>query len=151
MQRLPISIDDDLARAFDALAREQGYVNRSEAFRDLVRRAVDERAVASGKARRCVAALSYVYDHHERRLGERLLERHHASHDLVIAATHVHIDHANCLESVLLRGPIRAVETFAASVIGERGVRHGRLHVVPVVADQVHAHPSRHAHDTPHS
>lgn len=131
MQRLTISLDDDLADAFDEWMRRKSYENRSEAIRDLLRRELGETSLADGEALRCVAVLSYVYDHHERQLASRLTELHHDHHDLTISTMHAHLDHANCIETVFLRGPTSKVLEFAESVKAQTGVRHGNVHVVP--------------------
>ena len=82
-----------------------------------------------------MAALVYVYDHETRQLSKRLMNDHHSHSDLSIAAVHVHVDAESCLEVSLLRGPKAEVEHFAQHVIGERGVRYGRLVVVPASAE----------------
>ncbi|MBV6417059.1 MAG: Nickel-responsive regulator [Steroidobacteraceae bacterium] len=140
MQRVTISLDDELARAFDRLIAQQGYENRSEAVRDLIRRRLDREALDQGPRGHCVASLSYVYNHHARDLAERLAERQHAHHDLVVATMHVHLDHENCLESAVLQGPVKSVRALAASLTAEPGVRHGNLNLVAVEHAEHHAH-----------
>jgi CopG family transcriptional regulator, nickel-responsive regulator len=148
MQRVTISIEDDLAHQFDALIARQRYQNRSEAVRDLVRRALETDRLEQNEARHCVASLSYVYNHHERALASRLTQAQHERHDLSLAATHVHLDHDNCLETLILRGETRQVREFAAAITGQRGVRHGLLNLVPVQlrgyrqAGHTHAQPN---------
>ncbi|MBS1207873.1 MAG: nickel responsive regulator [Proteobacteria bacterium] len=132
MQRLTISLDDDLAEAFEALMRRKGYANRSEAIRDLLRRELGETSLAEGPVQQCVAVLSYVYDHHERQLASRLTDIQHEHHDLTVSTMHAHLDHANCVEAVFLRGATGKVMDFAESVKAQTGVRHGHAHVVPV-------------------
>lgn len=132
MQRLTISLDDDLAEAFDELIQRRGYANRSEAFRDLLRRELGEEDLAAGKAKQCVAVLSYVFDHHERQLASRLTDIQHDHHDLAIATMHAHISHEDCVETVILRGATAKVRNFAQSVIAETGVRHGHVQLIPV-------------------
>jgi CopG family nickel-responsive transcriptional regulator len=154
MQRLTISIEDDLAAEFDALIARLGYGNRSEAVRDLVRARLEaERLEASRRSRRdahCVASLSYVYDHHERALAERLAERQHAHHDLTVASMHVHLDHRNCLETVVLQGATAAVQRLAGEITAESGVRHGQLNIVTVESGDRHAHGGKaHSHLKP--
>jgi CopG family transcriptional regulator, nickel-responsive regulator len=139
MQRFTISLDDDLARAFDRLIAERGYGNRSEAVRDLLRGQLEAARPAEGG--HCVANLSYVYNHHERDLAERLTALQHGHHDLTVATMHAHLDHDNCLESVILKGPTAQVRAFAEALTAERGVRHGSLNVVAVeVVDSRHSH-----------
>ena len=139
MERITMSIDEGLAREFDALVAKRGYSGRSEAMRDLLRREVEANRATDDKKGACVANLSYVYDHHQRRLSERLTEAQHAEHDLVVATTHVHLDHANCLESVILKGPTARVRAFAEAIQSERGVRHGHLSIVTVDTGDQHA------------
>lgn len=150
MRRLTISVDDQLATQFDELVERKGYLNRSEAFRDLVRRALEENRLATGSARYCVACLSYVYNHHERQLASRLAEEQHAHHDLTVSTMHVHLDHENCLETVILKGPTSAVVEFAESLIAQTGVRHGKINLVPAEVEKtlMKLHTHRHVHPT---
>jgi CopG family nickel-responsive transcriptional regulator len=141
MERFTISIDEDLAREFDALIAHRGYSNRSEAFRDLLRSHLENARLGSEAGTYCVANLSYVYNHHERDLAERLTELQHGHHDLTVATMHAHLDHDNCLESVILKGPTEQVRAFTDALAAERGVRHGQVNVVSVEVDQ-----GRHSH-----
>lgn len=144
MQRVTISLDDDLATLFDAIVRERRYASRSEAVRDLVRQSVDATRLADAGA--CVASLSYVYDHRTRALAARLLDLQHAHHDLVVATTHIALDHEASLETVLLRGPVAAVRALADQIVAERGVRFGRINLISVDANDDHVEPAPHHH-----
>ena len=141
MERFTISLDEDLAREFDELIARRGYQNRSEAIRDLLRSQLESSRQSEAAGDYCVANLSYVYNHHERDLAERLTELQHGHHDLTVATLHAHLDHDNCLESVILKGAVGVVRAFADALIAERGVRHGSLNVVSVEVDQ-----GRHSH-----
>lgn len=144
MERFTISLDKKLAAEFDRLIRKRGYQNRSEAVRDMLRGNLEGLRLQEKQAPFCVASLSYVYNHHERDLAERLTELQHHHHDLVVATTHVHLDHDNCLETVMLRGKTEVVRRFADALIAERGVRHGQLNLVPVDVDAGHGHVHSH-------
>ncbi len=149
MRRLTISVDDDLADTFDNLVREKGYKNRSEAFRDLVRGALGSASISEGTAKHCVGALSYVYNHHERQLASRLTSMQHDHHDVTVSTMHAHLDHENCIETVILRGPTEAVMRFAESVIAENGVRHGTFHPIPIDVETPSPKRHRHIHARP--
>jgi len=144
MRRLTISVDDELADTFDRLVAEKGYENRSEAFRDLLRGELDKQRFEIGAAKFCVGVLSYVYNHHERELPRRLTTMQHRHHDVTVATLHAHLNHDDCIESVILRGPTAAVVAFAQAVIAEKGVRHGEFRPIPVDAriagHHVHEH-----------
>ena len=149
MRRLTISVDDDLADTFDRLVAERGYENRSEAFRDLLRSELDKKRLQAGDAKYCIGVLSYVYDHHERDLSRRLTSMQHGHHDVTVATLHAHLDHDNCIESVILRGPTTAVVAFAQAVIAEKGVRHGEFRPIPVDAGESRQHT--HVHLRPYT
>jgi len=136
MKRFTISLDDRLADEFDALISKRGYANRSEAVRDLLRAHFDRLIEEKDGNAHCVANLSYVYNHHERDMAERLTELQHAHHDLTVSTMHAHLDHEHCIESVILKGPARAVRRFADALAAERGVRHGQLNLVMVELDR---------------
>ncbi|HET7776052.1 MAG TPA: nickel-responsive transcriptional regulator NikR, partial [Azospira sp.] len=96
----------------------------------------------------CVANLSYVYNHHERELAERLTSIQHEHHDLTVSTLHAHLDHEHCIESTILKGPTEQVRSFAQALMAERGVRHGQLNLVTVELDESdkHSHPHSHSH-----
>ncbi|MBV9829225.1 MAG: nickel-responsive transcriptional regulator NikR [Alphaproteobacteria bacterium] len=146
MQRITISINDELLAALDRVIEKRGYQNRSEAIRDLTRAGMiaheEESEPSEG-----IAALVYAYDHEARELAKRLTRSFHDHHDLSLATMHVHLDHDSCLEVAVLRGAMGEIRHFAEHVMAERGVRYGRLVTVPVATEAAnHAHgyePSR--------
>jgi CopG family nickel-responsive transcriptional regulator len=151
MQRLTISLDDSIATAIDDFMARNGYNNRSEAIRDLVRNALVRSDDDSAKTENCVAALSYVYDYDGRDLAMRLDKAQHDHHDLTISSMRTRLDHRHCMEVTLLKGPTADVRKLAESTMAERGVRFGQINLVPVTSDgHRHSHGG-HGHDHDHS
>jgi CopG family nickel-responsive transcriptional regulator len=139
MQRVTITIDDDLDAELARFMSARGYDNRSEAIRDLARAGLQQAAMEISEHRPCVAALVYVYDHEARELPKRLTRDFHKHHDLAQATLHVHLDEESCMEVTVLKGHGSDVQQFADHIIAERGVRHG--HVVYLPADKkTHSH-----------
>jgi CopG family transcriptional regulator, nickel-responsive regulator len=143
MQRVTVTLDDELMGILDRVMAERGYQNRSEAIRDLARAGLGLAAEERHAPRDCVAALVYVYDHEARELAKRLTRSFHDHHDLSLAALHIHLDHESCMEVSVLRGKTAEVQHLADHVIAERGVRHGRLVMIPVAVER-----KKHAHGT---
>ena len=150
MNRVTITIDDELAAELDRFMGGRGYVNRSEAIRDLARSGLQQAARERGDARPCVAALVYVYDHERRELAQRLTHDYHARHDLAQATLHVHLDHDSCLEVTVLKGRGADIQEFADHVIAERGVRHGRVVYLPAEGAHTHGRGETHSHGHGH-
>lgn len=144
MERFTISLDDELAHEFDRLIERRGYSNRSEAVRDILRAHLDRLREESDASADCVANLSYVYNHHERDLAERLTGLQHQHHDLTVSTMHAHLDHDHCIESVILKGRASDVRRFADVMTAERGVRHGQLNLVTVELEPTSAHTHVH-------
>lgn len=140
MERFTISLDTELAEAFDHLIKARGYSNRSEAVRDMLRSQIESFRQTHDEAPFCVATLSYVFNHHERGLAERLASVQHEHHNLAVSTMHAHLDHENCIETVILRGPTADVRAFANALCAEPGVRHGQLNLVSVDVEHEH-HP----------
>jgi CopG family nickel-responsive transcriptional regulator len=92
---------------------------------------MQQAAQEKGKAGECVAALVYVYDHAQRDLSRRLVDTYHHHHDLSLATLHVHLDGDNCMEVTALRGSGSEVQHFADHIIAERGVKYGRVVMMP--------------------
>jgi CopG family transcriptional regulator, nickel-responsive regulator len=159
MQRFTISLDSQLAIQFDQLIEHRGYVNRSEAVRDLIRAQLgtDSLQLPQNSTQWCVATVSFVYDHHEATTAQRVMALQHDHHDLVVTSSHIHLDHSHCLETVVLRGPLTAVQQFADQLVALRGARHGNIHRVLLHhSSPVHSHTHSHAHSetsalAPHS
>lgn len=131
MQRVTITLDNELMAELDGWIAARGYQNRSEAIRDLTRAGLQEMSLQQNAAQDCVAAVIYVYDHATRELSKRLVHAFHDHQTLSIATMHVHLDHGSCMEVTVLKGKTGEVRHFAEHVIAERGVRHGRVVVVP--------------------
>jgi CopG family nickel-responsive transcriptional regulator len=150
MQRVTITLDDDLMADLDRIIAARGYQNRSEAIRDLARSGLQQAAVEAASSRNCVAALVYVYDHHARDLPKRLTQEFHDHHDLSQATLHVHLDHESCLEVTVLKGRGAEVQSFANHVIAERGVRHGHVVYMPAPDGTAHRHARDHGEEHSH-
>ena len=126
LTRFGISMDQRLLEQFDELISRKGYENRSEAIRDLIRNALVEDQWTKADEE-TVGTVTLVYDHHTRDLADRLTEQQHDHHNLIISALHAHLDHHNCLEVVVVKGRADEVRHMADSLIGTKGVKHGKL------------------------
>lgn len=125
VQRIGVSLEPRLLEWFDKKIGKEGYTNRSEAVRDLIRQRMVEEEWKTG-AEECVAAVTLVYDHHGE-VGNRLTQIQHDSHVNIISTMHVHIDHDNCLEVIVLRGAGIEIQKLGNKMISLKGVKHGKM------------------------
>lgn len=155
LSRIGIALDSDLLKRFDRLIERQGYTNRSEAFRDLIRDRLVKEQTAAPEAT-VVGTVTLIFDHQSHGITEKLTEVQHEHHDLVVSTSHAHLDHDSCLEVLIVHGKAAEVEQFADRLIGLKGVQHGRLVMtVPSVAmasdGQSHSHEHAHKAGFKHS
>lgn len=128
LRRFGVAIEGELLDRFDELMAQRGYTNRSEAFRDLARAELVKESSEEPNAN-VVGTLTIVYDHHVRLLSGKLTDLQHHYHKCILSTLHVHLDHDNCLEVVVLRGRSKDVRHIADTLISTKGVKHGRLTV----------------------
>jgi CopG family nickel-responsive transcriptional regulator len=126
--RFGVSLDESLLERFDRLCLERGYKTRSEAIRDLIRESL-VKSEWQDDGRHVAGTLTMVYDHHTGNLSQRLTAIQHDFHHYIITSLHVHLDHDNCLETLVLKGPAPTLRSFADRIISTRGVKYGTLNL----------------------
>lgn len=136
IERVGVSLDKTLLAEFDELIRGKGYANRSEAIRDLIRNKLTETALGTPDAH-AIGSVFLVYDHHISKLTEQLVGMQHTHMLTVIASIHVHLDHHNCLEVIVLKGQVREIEKLADRLTSLKGVKLGRLTLSSVDSEQL--------------
>jgi CopG family nickel-responsive transcriptional regulator len=124
--RFSVSMEADLLDDFDRYCKEGKFATRSEAVRQLVRDTLTAHAWESD-AQDAAATLTLVYDHHRTHLSDRLLALQHRHTDMVVSTMHIHLDHDNCLEVIVLRGRAGALQKMAAELRGLKGIQKGQL------------------------
>lgn len=129
--RFGVSLDEDLLTKFDKLCDRQGYPSRSEALRDMIRQAL-AKDILQSKDSSAAGVLSLVYDHYTRELSRKLMEKQHEMYDAVIATLHIHLDHHNCLEVLIIKGNGDKIQHLADMLCSIRGVKLGSFSFLPV-------------------
>ena len=125
MKRFSISLEENLLEIFDNHIRARSYTNRSEAIRDLIRKAFVKKEWQADKE--VMGVISLVYDHHQHKLQDKVTEVQHGYHHHIVSTTHVHMDHDNCLEVIIVRGKAREIQELTDKLVALRGIRDGHL------------------------
>ena len=146
LTRFGVSLDRDLLEPFDNLCARRCYASRSEALRDMIRAELDQDALNDENVE-AAGVLSIVYDHHVPDLSRKLTERQHSMPDLIVASLHVHLDHNNCLETLVLRGRAGDIKALADQLRAIRGVHQGSFTMTAVTP---HSQPHTHRDDENH-
>lgn len=123
--RFGISLEKDLLDKFDQIIRGKNYVNRSEAFRDLIRQELVKKEWRVGKE--VVGAITLIYNHRKRELLNKITDTQHDFQKLIISTQHIHLNHNNCLEIIAVKGSPKEVQKLSDTLISTKGVKHGTL------------------------
>lgn len=149
IKRFGVSMESELLEQFDRYISDHAYTNRSEAIRDLIRRALVQEEWSHDRS--TVGAINLVYDHHVPELSRKLNQLQHDFPGQVIASLHVHLDHHHCMEVIVARGRAHEIKSLADRLIALRGVLHGSLTGssagAPGGAGHHHEHPHPHPHE----
>ncbi|MCK7576200.1 MAG: nickel-responsive transcriptional regulator NikR [Chromatiales bacterium] len=124
--RFTVSLPKTLLDELDRRLVNKGYASRSELVRDLIRERIVEETWERGDAE-VAGVLTIIYDHHQRELTQQILDIQHRQYVHVVATTHVHLDHHNCLETIIIRGMPAEIERLSLEIGGLRGVRFSEL------------------------
>jgi CopG family nickel-responsive transcriptional regulator len=126
IKRFGVSIEPDLLKKFDKMIKKEGYTNRSEAIRDIIRKnlIIEKNKDSNVKV---IGTLTMIYDHHTGNLTDRLLNLQHNHHNEILSTTHIHVDHYNCLEVLVLSGKNHSIQKLADNIKALKGIKHGEL------------------------
>lgn len=142
--RFGVSIEDELLKRFDQEIDKKGYSNRSEAIRDLIREQIVAEEWESDKE--TVGTITIVYDHHTRDLSNTLTHIQHSFEGDIKSVLHIHLDHHNCLEVLVVSGKGRLLQQFADQLVSIKGVKHGKL-TMTTMGDAIPGKADHHHHD----
>ncbi|MHA7580242.1 nickel-responsive transcriptional regulator NikR [Paenibacillus vandeheii] len=148
LTRFGVAFPTPLIEQFDRYIEEQGYKNRSEAFRDLVRKTLLEPSALHAE-QDVAGTIVMVYDHHIRDLPIRLMELQHEAHHDIISNMHVHLNHDQCLEVIAVRGNLGRLRHLHQQIQVQKGVLYAELSVTYV--DELNKMASHHSHNYDHS
>ena len=126
LSRFGVSLEEDLLQAFDQSIGGQGYQNRSEAIRDLIRDHLIQKKIGRSDEE-VVGVISLLYDHRTHHLSDVLADMQHKADVTVNASLHIHLDAHNCLEVIVARGRSDKVHQVAGKLIATKGVQNGKL------------------------
>lgn len=124
--RFTVSLPPRLLDALDRRVEGKGYASRSECVRDLIREGVVEDKWHDSREN-VVGVLTIGYDHHQRQLTQKIIDVQHSRYVNVLCTTHVHLDHDNCLEAIILQGKPAEIEKIQAQIGALRGVKFAKL------------------------
>jgi len=124
--RFGVSIEEKLLTKFDSYITEKGYVNRSEAIRDLIRNVLVSQQIENPETE-SFGTLTMIYNHHHADISEKLNNVQHDYFLNIVSTTHIHLDAHNCLEVLILRGKAGQLKFLADMILSIKNVKNGKF------------------------
>ena len=126
--RFSVSLPPKLLEQLNQMAKEKGYENRSQAIANMIRTELVEHKQKFSAAE-IAGTITLVYDHHKQHVQAVLTDIQHDHHQVIVSTMHVHLDHDNCLEVLVVRGKADIIKKIADELATAKGVKHGKLTV----------------------
>jgi len=123
--RFGVSIEDELLKKFDGLLKQEGYSNRSEAIRDLIRNNLVEKEWGEGGD--VAGVIVIVYNHEKRELVNKITDIQHNFLEIIVSNEHIHLDKENCLEVIIVKGEAERIAKLANTLHALKGVKYCTL------------------------
>jgi CopG family nickel-responsive transcriptional regulator len=127
LTRIGVSLPSNLLRKFDSIIEGRGYSSRSEGIRDAIRAYIVEYEWMERESGEEIGTITYLYDHDQRGLGDELTNVQHRYIDMIRSSTHIHLDHENCFEIIVIQGDAQKIKTLAENIMSLKGVKHVKL------------------------
>jgi len=144
--RFSVSLPADLLEDLDEMVREHKHANRSQAIADMVRDRLIEHRQRHGSGE-MAGTITLIYDHHSPKIQASLTAAQHEHHHAIVSTLHVHLDHDNCLEVIVVRGKAAMIRSIADKLLAAKGVKHGKLTITSAGHDFPSKHGHRHHHE----
>ncbi|MDO4569849.1 MAG: nickel-responsive transcriptional regulator NikR [Planctomycetia bacterium] len=130
LTRMSITLEENVLRQFDALIKQQGFPSRSEAVKQLIKASLVEQEWEAGEV--VAGVITFVYDHHKSRILQELTAKQHDFGAIVLCSQHVHLDHDNCMENIIVKGPVDELRALFHALEAIKGIKHSSLSMTTV-------------------
>ena len=127
LTRIGVSLPSNLLNKFDTIIHGRGYSSRSEGIRDAIRAYIVEYEWMERETGDEIGTITYIYDHEQRGLGDELTTVQHRYIEMIKSSTHIHLDHENCFEIIVIQGDAKKIKALAESIMSLKGVKHVKL------------------------
>lgn len=127
LTRIGVSLPSKLLQKFDGIIQGRGYSSRSEGIRDAIRAYIVEYEWMERESGEEIGTITYLYDHDQRGLGDELTSVQHEYLGMIRSSTHIHLDHENCFEIIVIQGDAKKIKTLAENIMSLKGVKHVKL------------------------
>lgn len=124
--RFSISLPPQLLKQLDDMMLQKGRENRSQLISEMIRNQLVEHQSQQG-IQEMAGTITLIYDHHTPHIQSELTEVQHDMHECILSTTHVHLDHDNCLEVLIVRGRADLIRSIAERILACKGIKHGKL------------------------
>jgi CopG family transcriptional regulator, nickel-responsive regulator len=134
VERISMSLPPELLSEFDKSMKKAGFSDRSKAIQTALHSFIDQNDWDKGEDRRNGAgAIVMLYNTHAYSHDDAGTHTQHRYSEIISATTHLHLDHDNCLETIMVRGEIKKIKELARSLSENRGIKSLKVNFISIV------------------
>lgn len=131
ISRFGVSINKDLLDKFDKLIKSHRYPTRSKAIEDLMINYLTKESLTLDNTD-IIGTINIVYDHHKRELLRKVTEIQHDFQDIIISTQHIHINHNDCFEMIIVKGQKKQAEKLFSNIKSTKGIMNASLNMFSI-------------------
>ena len=135
--RISMSLTENLLRELDGMVEERSSASRSAVISDMIHQHMVEHKSQNRDAV-MAGTITLLYNNSVSGLQKRLANIQFEFIDEVISSLHVHLMHNQTMEVILIQGPAGKLQTIADTLMSQRGVISGKMHLIAALIPQVH-------------
>ena len=132
VERISMSLSPKLLAEFDKSMVKAGFTDRSKAIQTALHSFVDEHNWMDDLPKSGAGAIIMLYDNHLYNQDTKSTRIQHKYNDIISAATHLHLNDDNCLESIMVKGDVRRMKELTNELSKNRGIKSLKFHFVNV-------------------
>lgn len=127
--RVGVYIPKDLSEKLSIVMNNLRIDSISKVVQEALRLYVTEHSWRTGGE--VVGAIGVLYDHDVNHVDEELTDLQHKHMNIVIVATHIHLDQKNCLLIIIVKGSSENIKELVSDIEKQRGIKAVRFMLIP--------------------
>lgn len=128
-----MSLPSELLSEFDKSMSKAGFPDRSKAIQTALHSFIDENEWKIEDEHLGAGSITMLYNNHIYNQDTKSTQTQHKYNDIISAATHIHLDNDNCLETIMVKGKIKIIKNLSKDLSENRGIKSLKVNFVSLL------------------
>jgi CopG family transcriptional regulator, nickel-responsive regulator len=128
-----MSLPLELLSEFDKSMTKVGFPDRSKAIQTALHSFIDENEWKIEDENLGAGSITMLYNNHIFNQDTKSTQTQHKYNSVISAATHIHLDNNNCLETIMVKGKIKIIKNLVKDLSENRGIKSLKVNFVSLL------------------